>query len=212
MTSSTLAATRRALDPSFTRHYFIGRGIDLGPGSEPLAGFAGAFPAITALDTAAWPPEHLEALPGLADDSYDFVHSDLSLAIVKNCFAALQRWFALVRPGGHLILRVPDEDMAGRGLYPNPLAPEWKWTFTIYKRQSWSAKSINLVNLIMTLGEAAEIKRLLSLDGEMDFSAPIDFGTPPSGEAGIEAVIRKRREKDVSQGGRLTPDPILASV
>ena len=131
---------------------------------------------------------------------------------MENSFAALQRWFALVRPGGQLSLRVPDEDMAGRGLYPNPLAPDWKWTFTIYKRQSWSAKSINLVNLIMTLGEAAEIKRLLTLDGEMDFSAPIDFGTPPSGEAGIEAVIRKRRERDVTQGGRLTPDPILASV
>ncbi len=209
MSTSSLAATRRALDPSFTRHYFTGRGIDLGPGPEPLAGFAGAFPGMTALDTAAWPPEHLEALPGLPNDNYDFVHSDLSLAIVDNCFAALQRWFEVVKPGGHLILRVPDEDLAGRGLYPTPLAPDWKWTFTIYKRRSWSAKSINLVNLIMTLGESAEIKRIVTLDGEMDYSAPIDFGTQPSGEAGIEVVIRKRRDQDVNLGGRLTPDPFI---
>lgn len=164
---------------------------------------------MTALDTAAWPPEHLEALPGLPNDNYDFVHSDLSLAIVDNCFAALQRWFEVVKPGGHLILRVPDEDLAGRGLYPTPLAPDWKWTFTIYKRRSWSAKSINLVNLIMTLGESAEIKRIVTLDGEMDYSAPIDFGTQPSGEAGIEVVIRKRRDQDVNLGGRLTPDPFI---
>ena len=198
------AASRRVGDPGFTSRFFRGHGLDLGPADHPMGQLSGHFPAITGLDTAAWPPEALEQLAGIADESYDFVHASQSLARVANCFAALGAWFRVLRPGGHLVLTVPDEDLAAQGQFPPPWGADWRWSFSIYKRQSWNPQSINLVNLFMTLGEAAEIRRLGVIDqGFDDGLPPGDQTGMPLVEASIEAVIRKRPMNEIERGGRI---------
>jgi len=200
------AAQRRGADRSFTDQYLIGHGLDLAPGNNSLGSLAGTFPRITGIDTAAWPPEALETLGGIADQSYDFVHSSLGLALVPNCFAAISHWFRVLRPNGHLILTLPDEDLAAQGQFPPPWQPEWHWSFALYKRRSWNPQSVNLINLFMTLGEAADIRRLCVIDTGMDFGR--GFGDQTGHElveACIEAVIRKRPPEEIERGGRLPP-------
>lgn len=48
------------------------------------------------------------ALTGLADASYDFLLSSHCLEHVANPLAALREWHRVVRPGGHLVLLLPD--------------------------------------------------------------------------------------------------------
>lgn len=48
------------------------------------------------------------ALSDLADDSYDFLLSSHCLEHVANPLAALREWRRVVRPGGHLMLLLPD--------------------------------------------------------------------------------------------------------
>ena len=47
-------------------------------------------------------------LHGLANDSYDFLLSSHCLEHVANPLAALHEWRRVVRPGGHLVLLLPD--------------------------------------------------------------------------------------------------------
>jgi len=48
------------------------------------------------------------ALHGLSDYSYDFILSSHCLEHVANPLAALAEWRRVVRPGGHLLLLLPD--------------------------------------------------------------------------------------------------------
>lgn len=48
------------------------------------------------------------ALHGIADASYDFLLSSHCLEHVANPLAALREWRRVVRPGGHLVLLLPD--------------------------------------------------------------------------------------------------------
>src|SRR3546814_12230808 len=68
----------------------------------------------------------------------------------------LRNWFRILKPGGHLIVTVPDEDLYEQGIFPSAYNPDHKWTFTIWKAASWSPKSRNLIDLVRSLGEAAE--------------------------------------------------------
>ncbi len=206
MSVEAKAAHRRASDPAFGEIYLIGHGLDLAPLETPLGQLAASFPGITGIDTAAWGPQEIQTLDGIPDERYDFVHSCQGLALVENCFAAIGQWFRVLKPGGHLILTVPDEDMAAQGSFPPAWAPHWRWSFAAYKRRSWNPQSINLFNLVMTLGEAAEIKRIAQVDvGYHPDLGVMDQTGLDRVEAQIEAVIRKRRASEIDAGGRLPP-------
>lgn len=63
----------------------------------------------------------------------------------------IRDWFALVKPGGHLIVIVPDEDLYEQGHFPSIFNNDHKSTFTISKAASWSSKSLNLLDLARDL-------------------------------------------------------------
>ncbi len=67
---------------------------------------------------------------------------------------ALAGWWSLVRPGGYLVLIVPDEDLYEQGVFPSRFNSDHKFTFTIKKNKSWSPVSINVLDLIQRLDSA----------------------------------------------------------
>ena len=118
----------------------------------------------------------------------------------------LAAWFRVLRPGGHLVITVPDEDLYEQGVFPSTFNRDHKHTFTIHKARSWSAASINVLELVTTLGAAAQVLKVELLDRTYRFGLPrFDQSLTPVGECGIEIVIRKRMPAEIAARGRL-PD------
>ena len=191
-------------DTDFVSRYFVGRGLDVGPGLDPLALYLDAFPQITSVDLFDEMHGDAETLAGIADESYDFLHAGHCLERLHDCFSGIRNWFRVIRPGGHLIITVADEDLYEQGQFPSTFNSDHKWTFTIYKRRSWSERSVNLFNLILGLGVTAEIKRLILVEAGYHYGASrADQTMTPVAEAAIEFIVRKRTAQEVAAGGRI---------
>ncbi len=109
----------------------------------------------------------------------------------------------MLRPGGHLVITVPDEDLYEQGQFPSTFNADHKWTFTIFKMQSWSEQSLNVLDLVRDLGSAAEPVKIEQLVSTYRFNLPrYDQTLSSVGECGIEIVIRKRPIAEVHAGGR----------
>jgi len=89
------------------------------------------------------------------------------------------------------VITVPDEDLYDQGVFPSTFNRDHKWTFTIFKTQSWSDRSLNLLDMMRDIGEAAEVVRIEQLSANYRFDLPrFDQTLTPIAECGIELVIR----------------------
>lgn len=197
---------RRLSQPNFVNRYFVGDGLDIGGKPDPLALYREVFGRMTSVRT--WDLEDGDAqfLEGVADASYDFVHSSHCLEHLHDPAEGLRHWLRVVRPGGHVVVTVPDEDLYEQGVFPSTFNRDHKWTFTIHKDASWSPRSINVVSLVTGLGPDAQLVKVELLDATYRYELPrYDQTVTPIGESGIELVIRRRRPEEVEARGRRPP-------
>ena len=204
MKECSKSIARRLADPAFTTRYFVGVGLDIGGKPDPLVLYAELFPRITSVRTWDWEDGDAQELAGVAPGAFDFVHSSHCLEHLVNPHAGLVAWFGAVRAGGHLVVTVPDEDLYEQGVFPSTFNRDHKHTFTIHKARSWSAASINVLDLVTTLGEAAQLLKVELLHATYRFALPrYDQTLTPVAECGIEFVVRRRLEAEIVAGGRL---------
>lgn len=193
---------RRMAEPNFARRWFVGAGLDIGGKPDPLSLYAGFFPLMGTVRVWDWEDGDAQELAGVAAESLDFVHSSHCLEHLRDPAAGLSAWFRAVKPGGFLILTVPDEDLYEQGVFPSTFNRDHKWTFTVLKTRSWSERSINLLDLAAGLGEAADIEKLALLNAGYRYDLPrYDQTLTPIAESGIELVVRKRPAAEVAAGG-----------
>jgi SAM-dependent methyltransferase len=192
---------RRQRDPAFARFYFRGEGVDIGGKPDPLALYSELFPAITSVRT--WDLEDGDAqfMAGVADNTFDFVHSSHCLEHLHDAAEGLKNWLRVVKPGGYVIVMIPDEDMYEQGVFPSTFNRDHKATFTIYKSKSWSPVSVNVLDLLRGLGPEARVERVELLTATYRYDLPrFDQTLTPIGECGIEFVIRKVTAEEAAQG------------
>jgi SAM-dependent methyltransferase len=193
---------RRLHDSNFVARYFVGEGIDIGAGPDPLNLYVELFPLITSVRDWDVKDGDAELMTGCDDARYDFVHSSHCLEHTRNLDIALKNWMRILKPGGHLVVLIPDEDMYEQGVFPSTFNDDHKWTFTVFKASSWSNRSRNLLDLITLLGEEADVIKIEQLTRSYRFALNrIDQTLTPVGEAGIEFVIRKRTKAEIEAGG-----------
>ena len=127
-------------------------------------------------------------------ESYDFVYSSHCLEHLDDPIYALCEWWGLVKPGGYLVVVVPDEDLYEQGRFKtrSRWSREHKSSFTIWKRESWCEHSINVLDMVQQLPDCQVIKIEL-VDTDYDYSIPYGAQdqTMPGAEAAIEIVLRK---------------------
>ncbi len=185
-------------DSRYVTRYLVGDGIDIGAGSDSIGQYYELFPLMHSCRGWDMPDGDAELMEGIRDNSFDFVHSSHCLEHMRNPNIALNNWIRILKPGGHLICLVPDEDLYEQGEFPSTFNSDHKHTFTIYKNNSWSKQSINLFNLLSNTNHRIEIKKIELLDAtyRYDFNRFVqvprfDQTLTPIGECAIEFIIKK---------------------
>jgi hypothetical protein len=106
---------------------------------------------------------------------------------------ALQNWVRICKPGGHILIIVPDEDLYEQGVWPSPWNFDHRWTFTIGKAHSWSPRSINVIELLKCVWDETDILKIELLDNCYIYGAQqFDQTQTMLGESAIEIILRRR--------------------
>lgn len=193
---TAISMQRRLQDSRFATRYFRGNGLDVGGGGDSLALYREFFPLIKNIFVYDRPHGDAQLLANVADETFDFLYSSHCLEHLRNPREALQNWLRVIRPGGHLVINVPDEDLYEQGQWPSRFNSDHKLSFTIAKPQSWSPVSLNVLDLLGALRNEAELLSLNLVDqGYRQATLPrgIDQTRTPMAECAIEFILRKRQ-------------------
>jgi len=192
---TAISMARRLADSRFATRYFRGNGIDVGGGIDSLALYKEFFPLAGNVFVYDQPHGDAQTLDNVLDASFDFLYSSHCLEHMRDARDALANWLRVVKPGGHLVIAVPDEDLYEQGQWPSRFNSDHKISFTIAKPQSWSPVSMNLLDLLGEFREQGEIISLQRLDQGYRFDTlprSVDQTRTPMAECAIEFVLRKR--------------------
>lgn len=202
MRETSKSIVRRSLDQRFATKYLVGAGIDIGAGNDSIDNYGSLFPLLQSVRNWDLDDGDAATMAGVPDDSMDFVHSSHCLEHLSDPYLALSQWIRICRPGGYLIVVVPDEDLYEQGVFPSTFSPEHLWTFTISKRESWSPRSVNLLELLGRFDDAVDVIRIELLDHAYLYGRDrFDQTHLPITETGVEFVLRKRTPEDIKRKG-----------
>jgi SAM-dependent methyltransferase len=191
--ATSISILRRVHDARFATRYFRGDGIDVGGGIDSIALYQELFPNISTC--FVYDQQHGDAqfLANVRDASFDFLYSSHCLEHLRDPVVALGNWLRVVKPGGHLVVQVPDEDLYEQGHWPSRFNGDHKLSFTMAKTRSWSPVSVNVLDLLRGFAGQAQVLSVQLLDqGYRHGLAGRDFDQTrtPMAECGIEFVLR----------------------
>lgn len=187
----------RLHDSRYATRYFVGDGIDIGSGPDPLSQYYEFFPQMKSCRSWDLKDGDAQKMKTVADGSFDFVHSSHCLEHMRKVDVALANWVRILKRGGHLVCMVPDEDLYERGVFPSTFNPDHKHTLTIHKKKSWSPVSVNLIDLIRELPYNVVVKKIELLDATYRYGLErrakkrLDQTMTPVGECAIEFILQR---------------------
>ncbi len=200
MHESSKSIFHKIKDSRYATRYLIGDGIDIGAGPDCIAQYHEFFPLMRSCRAWDKPDGDAELMASIADNTFDFVHSSHCLEHMRNVENALSNWLRILKPGGHLICIIPDEDLYEQGVFPSKFNYDHKHTFTIYKQSSPIKVSINLIELLSQLSIPVQIKKIELLDATYRYELArqlrankqiTDQTQTPIGECAIEFILQK---------------------
>jgi SAM-dependent methyltransferase len=178
MGGTSLAFRRRSRDPLFTERVFVGDGIDIGAGPDPL-GPCPEFPLLRRM--RAWDLVDGDAvvMRDLDNESFDLVYSSHCLEHIRESVLAVERWWQLVKPGGHLVIVVPDFRTYERGVWPSLRNPGHE--------DHYDAASLFSYGTFLN----GVLVRFETLDFGFDGGSALDQTATGTCECGLEIIVRK---------------------
>lgn len=138
--SSKTAQVRSSV---FFKNFLSGKVIDIGGGNDPVTNYAEVF------DIGDGDAQNI--LKYRKKESYDSVNSSHCLEHMKDVPLALSQWWELVKPGGHMVIVVPHEDLFEQKIWPSVFAGGHHATFRLKTKESWSPVSYDIHELIKNL-------------------------------------------------------------
>ncbi len=188
MEECSKAARRRKLDWRFANRWFVGRGLDVGAGSDPLK--TEDWPNVTEVVSYDKLQGHSDGqfLAEIKDDEFDFVHSSHCLEHLHNTRSALTNWLRVLKPGGYVICTVPEEFLYEFGRWPSRWNEDHKVSFTL-RSMPIIPSSVNLTTLLWKL--PVDLEHLSLLTQGWDPKKAGQDQTLGEAEAAIEFVARK---------------------
>lgn len=197
MHESSKSIFRKLADSRYATRYLVGHGVDIGSGPDSLAQYGEFFPLMKSCRNWDMPDGDAELMESVADNHFDFVHSSHCLEHMRDAHNALKNWLRILKPGGHLVCIIPDEDLYEQGVFPSTFNQDHKHTFTIHKKSSFTPKSINVTDMLARVPQRIEIKKIELLDSTYRYNLKVpgrprfDQTITPVGECAIEFILKK---------------------
>jgi len=179
----TTRARMRRIKERFFKRFIHGRGIDIGCGIDPLT-----------YNCVRWDKAQGDAgtLMGVAKASFDWVYSAHCLEHLDSPGMSLLRWWEVLRPGGYLIVYVPDYELFEVPEQPlrlnrRKLMRGHKWGFSLDDNNS--SRVLNLRELVDQFCAGHRLVYAKTYRGRW-FGWSVAQVKPP-GENSIELVTKK---------------------
>ena len=191
---TSISLQRRIADHRFATRYFVGNGLDVGGGVDSLALFSEFFPLAKTISRYDLENGDAQLLKNVDDQAFDFLYSSHCLEHLRDANEALTHWLRIVKPGGHLVVQIPDEDLYEQGQWPSRFNSDHKMTFTMSKPKSWSPVSVNVLDLLQGFTAQAQIISVGLVDHGYRYSLQgrgFDQTRTPLAECGIEFVLKR---------------------
>ena len=189
MDEQSKASARRRLDWRYANRWFVGRGIDVGCGNDPMR--VADWPNVTEIVPYDQVLGNGDAtfLSEIGGGEFDFVHSSHCLEHLRNPRAALTNWLRVLRPGGFVVCTIPEELLYECGRWPSAWNPDHKVSFTM-RALPIIPMSGNVLHLLWKIPADVEMVQLLTEHWD-----PTKFGQDQTvlgnAECAIEFVVRK---------------------
>lgn len=195
MQEMSKATKRRFQDPAYHLWYFSGDGLDIGGGDDPLGRWCHAFARMKSCRTWDKADGDAQELKGVSAGSFDFVASSHCLEHLRNPMIALAEWIKVVKPGGFVVVTVPEWGLYECEQWPSRYNADHKWAFSLVPQVA--PPRVPLLNVLTMLSQVtttagASVERIQLV---RDFHSPHLAGTDqtllPNVESAIEFVLRK---------------------
>lgn len=177
-TGETSKARARRLKEGLFDKFCKGKGLDVGYGGD-----------LVVENCQGWDIEHGDAqkLEGLPDAEYDFVYSSHTLEHLDDIEEALRSWWRVLKPGGYLILYLPDRDLYER---KKTLPSSWNETHKVFFKleKNDPPDTVGVIPLVEKTLSGCEIIYAKVCDQGYESKGP---KAPCKGEYSIEAVVKK---------------------
>ena len=179
MVKETSRAKARRLNEGFFEKYFLGKGIDIGYGGDLVT------PNCIGWDVEDGDAHYLSTIP---DAQFDFAYSSHLIEHLENPALALRNWWRVIKPGGYLILYLPERDLFERKrTLPSDISLDHKHYFLLDRDDP--PDMIGLIPLIERELPGAHIVYKRICDAGYRADAPIAFMS--DAEYSIEIVVQK---------------------
>lgn len=168
---------------------FRGQGVDVGAGNDPIQ-----LPNCRPFDMLDGDANHLSRY--FSKDSLDYVHASQCLEHMIDPRAALLNWSICVKPGGHIVVTVPDFDAYEKRHWPSRFNPDHKSAWSIWRKADKIAPLINVPAFAREMtAHGLGCLRYQFVDTNFDYKLSDDVDqtlSPDAAEAFIELVFEKQ--------------------
>lgn len=180
---ATKFRTRLEREGLFDRYFKDQKVLDIGCGDDKIVPWADGWDI---------PQGDGQKLNGVANESYDVVFSSHFVEHLRDPLEGLLHQWRVLRPNGHLIFLVPDEDTYEQGVWPSIFNNDHKYTYTIAKDATWSPASKNIVDLIALLPQHKVVSmRVIDTGYDFETDKIYDQTDIRKAECAVEVVVQK---------------------
>ncbi|MBN1788496.1 MAG: class I SAM-dependent methyltransferase [Sedimentisphaerales bacterium] len=177
----TSKARARRIKENFFEKYCQGKGLDIGYGGDAITN-----------QCCGWDIEDGDGqkLETITDEEFDFVYSSHLLEHMNSAEEALKNWWRVLKPGGYLILYLPERELyERRKALPSRWNPEHKRFFLLDKDDP--PDTVGIIPLASRCLSDYEIMEAKVCDDGHKIPAE---DLQSQGEYSIEIVLKKKVE------------------
>ncbi len=174
--------TNKVRGQAFVENYLSGKVIDIGAGNDLVCSWAERF------DIEDGDANFITKFREVGQ--YDAVHSSHCLEHMYDPNNSLQERWKLVKPGGYLVVVVPDENLYEQGIWPSRFNSDHKNTFRLRENTTWSPVSHDIEALVKALPNA-EVISAETHDHHYDYSLQFKHGMIAGKEPRLLRFIRR---------------------